>query len=72
MMKFSIFFERKIRVAAYDMLTIGLSMEFDSAVTPSLDQAFETVKAQVNVWIQTEQDRLPNKAVPRPKLEKQI
>jgi len=66
-MKYTVFYGRKVRVAAYDMLEVSLSMEFDSAVTPYLDGAFEIVKSQVDEWIGKEQERLLEKSVPRPK-----
>jgi len=67
-MKYTVIYGRKVRVAAYDMLDVSLTMEFDTAITP-LDTAFDTVKSQVNQWIQQEQDRLLEKSVPRPKAE---
>lgn len=66
-MKYTVFYERKLRVAAYDMLTIGLSMEFDE--TTSLGDAYQNVKGMVEKWIEEEQDRLLDKKVPRPKEE---
>ena len=33
-MKYTVHYSRKIRVADYDMLEVGLSREFDDSVTP--------------------------------------
>ena len=63
-MKYTIFYERKVRVAAYDMMTIGLTMEFDETTNPN--DAFENVKSKVEKWISEERDRLLEKNFPRP------
>ena len=69
-MKYTVFYERKVRVAAYDMLTVGLSQEFDDSVIPK-DVAFEYVRDRVDGWVEEERNRLLEKSVPRPKPEEE-
>jgi len=64
-MKYNIFYGRKLRVAQYNMLEIGLTMEFDSAITVP-DSAFHLVKSQVDKWIEDEKNRLLEESIPRP------
>ena len=69
-MRYTVFYERKVRVAAFDMLTIGLSEEFDDSVMPK-DAAFEYVRKRVDEWVEEERNRLLEKSVPRPKPEEE-
>ena len=48
-MKFTVMYSRKVRTKTYEMLEIGLSAEFDSAMT-SIDEAFDFVRDKVNLW----------------------
>lgn len=68
-MKYTIQYSRKVRVAAYDMLEIGLVQEFDSAEV-SMQQGFDRVKGWVNEWTEKERDRLLEKSVKRPGVER--
>lgn len=56
-MKFGISYNRKVRTRAYEMLEIGLYMEFDTG-NMDLDRAFETVRLKVERWIVEERDRI--------------
>jgi len=67
-MKFTVFYGRKVRVAAYDMLEIALTQEFDTAEA-RIPEAFNRVKGYVDEWIEKERDRLLEKSVPRPDTE---
>ena len=63
-MKFTVSYSRKIRTRQYEMLEIGLSAEFDSAIT-SIDEAFDYVKDKVNLWIEDERNRILEREVRR-------
>ena len=67
-MKFTVFYGRKVRVAAYDMLEIALTQEFDTAET-RIPEAFNRVRGYVDEWVEKERDRLLEKSVPRPETE---
>ena len=63
-MKFTVYYERKVRTVAYEMLTIGWSEEFDKdAIEPDL--AFYQVRDQVDRLIKEERDRLVDEGVRR-------
>jgi len=53
MAKFTIHMERKVQVRQYEMLTIGLTQEFETAEAFK-SEAFTIVKNQVNEWIDRE------------------
>jgi len=55
--KYSVYYERKVQIRPYEMLTIGLTEEFNSEETEK-DLAFLCVKDQVNLWIEKERARL--------------
>lgn len=57
MSKFSITYERTVRIRPYETLKIGIYEEFDYAVTPQLD-AFGQVRDTVDCWVEEERDRL--------------
>ena len=57
MTKYSITYQRKVQVRPYEMLTIGLTEEFDSEET-HWDDAFNLLRTQVSDWIDEERDRL--------------
>ena len=57
MTKYTITYERKVQVRPYEMLTIGLTEEFD-AEEALWGDAFNLVKAKVNQWIEAERARL--------------
>jgi len=61
--RYTVFYERKVRVAAFDMLTIGLSEEFDDSVMPK-DAAFDYVRKRVDGWVEEERNRLLEKSFP--------
>ncbi len=63
-MKFTVMYSRKVRTKTYEMLEIGLSAEFDSAMT-SIDEAFDFVKDKVNIWIEDERNRILEREVRR-------
>ncbi|MCD6572099.1 MAG: hypothetical protein J7K62_02385 [Thermoplasmata archaeon] len=66
-MKYTIHYSRKVRIAAYDMLEIAYTQEFDEKTDP--DIAFETIRNNVNAWIESEKERLIEKRLkelPRP------
>jgi hypothetical protein len=63
-MRFTVFYSRKVRTKAYEMLEIGLTAEFDSAIT-NVDEAFDFVKDKVNLWIADERDRILRREVNR-------
>jgi len=52
-MKYTVHYSRKIRVADYDMLEVGLSREFDDSVTP-VEAGYTYVRDQVKQWISEE------------------
>ena len=64
-MKFTVHYTRKVRVAAYDMLEIGLSREFDTAQM-HIPEGFRQVRSYVDEWIEKERNRLLEKAASRP------
>ena len=53
MAKFTIHYERKVQVRQYEMLTIGLTQEFETKEAFK-NEAFTIVKNQVNAWIDKE------------------
>lgn len=53
MAKFTIHMERKVQVRQYEMLTIGLTQEFETKEAFK-SEAFTIVKNQVNEWIDRE------------------
>ena len=53
MTKFTIHFERKVQVRQYEMLTIGLTQEFETKEAFK-SEAFAMVCRQVNDWIDRE------------------
>ena len=53
MTKFTIHFERKVQVRKYEVLTIGLTQEFETTESFK-NEAFAMVKNQVNDWIDKE------------------
>lgn len=53
MAKFTIHMERKVQVRQYEMLTIGLTQEFETKEAFK-NEAFTIVKNQVNAWIDRE------------------
>jgi len=57
MTKYSIHYERKVQVRPYEMLTIGLTEEFDTEETLR-SVAFGMTQTQVDIWIREEQRRL--------------
>lgn len=63
-MKYTVFYERKVPVRDYNMLTVGLSMEFDETTDPN--DAFNLVKADVEAWIQKETGRLAEAPTTKP------
>ena len=63
-MKFTVMYSRKVRTKTYEMLEIGLSAEFDSAIT-SVDEAFDYVRDKVNLWIEDERNRILEREVRR-------
>ena len=57
MTKYTIHYERKVQVRPYEMLTIGLTQEFDTTdITKAL--AFDVLRARVDAWIYEETRRL--------------
>ena len=56
-MKYTIYYGRKVRVAEYEMLEVGLTQEFDDSITP-YDMGFTMVRDKVEAWIREEVDRL--------------
>jgi len=56
-MKYTVVYTRKIRVKPYESMEIGLTAEFDSAIT-NVDEAFDFVKDKVNLWIADERRRI--------------
>jgi len=62
--KFTVMYSRKVRTKTYEMLEIGLSAEFDSAIT-SVDEAFDYVRDKVNLWIEDERNRILEREVRR-------
>ena len=57
MVKFTITYQRKVQVRLYEMLTIGLSEEFDtSQYSPEI--CFPVVQDLVDRWIEEELRRL--------------
>jgi len=63
-MKFTVMYSRKVRTKAYETMEIGLSAEFDSAMT-SIDEAFDFVRDKVNIWIEDERNRILEREVRR-------
>jgi len=63
-LKYTIFYQRKVRAQAYEMLEIGLSREFDTSETPT-EAGFAEVRDRVNAWIDEERERLLEKEAPR-------
>ena len=57
MAKYTITYERKVQIRPYEMLTIGLTEEFD-AEEAFWGDAFNVVKDKVNRWIKEERARL--------------
>jgi len=57
MAKYTINYERKVQVRPYEMLTIGLTEEFESGRHPK-DEALGYVSETVNRWIKEEVARL--------------
>jgi hypothetical protein len=69
-MKFGISYNRKVKAGrTYEMLEIGLYMEFDTGET-TINKAFQLVKSKVNKWIEIERDRILAECVPRPEAQK--
>jgi hypothetical protein len=66
MTKFTVYYERKVRTIAYEMLTIGWSEEFDSN-TIERELAFCQVRDMVEQLIMDERDRIVEKSVLRPR-----
>ena len=65
-MKFGITYTRKVRAPQpFEMLTIGVYVEYDDA-TISLLEAYNEAKNQVNLWIEEEKNRLRLR-LPEPK-----
>jgi len=66
-MKYTIHYSRKVRIAAYDMLEIAYTHEFDEKTDP--DIAFASMRTTVDNWIEFEKRRLLEKRLkelPRP------
>lgn len=57
MLKFSVEYRRTVQVAPYESLSIGILEEFDKDEISHLD-AFESVKNQVDYWIETKREQL--------------
>jgi len=57
MTKYTITYQRKVQVKPYEMLTIGLTEEFD-AVGETWNDAFYIVRDKVDRWITAERSRL--------------
>lgn len=57
MSKFSITYERTVRIRPYETLKIGLYEEFDNDSITQFD-AFGLVKISVTNWVEEERDRL--------------
>jgi len=55
--KYTVYYGRKVRIAEYDMLEVGLSQEFDDSVTAH-DVAFAAVREKVDSWIEREIARI--------------
>jgi len=55
--KYTISYSRKIRVADYDMLELGLLREFDDSVTP-VEAGYTSVRDQVEEWISEETGKI--------------
>jgi len=56
-LKFSIEYRRTVQVVPYESLSIGILEEFSKEEISHRD-AFDSVKNQVDFWIETECDRL--------------
>jgi len=55
--KYTVHYMRKIRLAEYDMLEVGVSQEFDDSVTPH-EMGFVVVRDRVESWIKEEVARI--------------
>ncbi len=49
-MKYTVHYGRKIRVADYEMLEVGLSREFDDSIVP-VEAGYASVRDEVEAWI---------------------
>ena len=57
MLKFSVEYRRTVQVAPYESLSISIIEEFNKEET-SQREAFDSVRNQVDYWIDTERERL--------------
>lgn len=57
MLKFSVEYRRTVQVAPYESLSIGIIEEFNKEET-SHREAFDSVRNQVDYWVETECERL--------------
>lgn len=69
-MKYTVSYSRKIRVADYDMLELGLLREFDDSVTP-VKAGYTLVRNQVEEWISEETGKISRESE-KPTEEKPI
>ena len=56
-MKYTVHYMRKVRLAEFDMLEVGVSQEFDDSVTPH-EMGFVVVRDRVESWIKEEVARI--------------
>lgn len=57
MTKFTIHYERKVQVRQHEMLTIGLTVEYDTKEY-FMSEAYAATRKQVDKWIDDERRRL--------------
>jgi len=64
-MKYTVHYSRKTRLADYDMLELGLSIEFDDSVTP-VEAGYTSVRDQVEAWISEETGKVSGESREKP------
>jgi len=67
-LKFSVEYRRTVQVAPYESLSIGILEEFDKKEISHLE-AFESVKNQVDYWIETKRKQLREPLNAKPRLQ---